>query len=171
MGYLYNPANQSNQQLVDGFVIRKKEFRRIMKELAVTNFDCSAQHFLIEGQRGTGKTSLLLRVTIEIEQNDDFKNLLVVQFAEEQYNIFDLSRLWESTAEILEETEGFENISDEMDEHSEDDDYCQECFGFIERQLVKHNKRLVLLEIFSTDLLISNKKDCAISFTTAIIFN
>jgi TPR repeat protein len=145
MSYLYNPANQSYQQLLDGFVVRKKEFKRIMSDLTSADFDNSAQHYLIEGQRGTGKTSLLLRVRYEIERNADFEHLLVVQFAEEQYNIFDLCRLWESTAEALEDVAGFEGISDEMDQHNEDDDYRQECFGFIERQLVKHNKRLVLL--------------------------
>ncbi len=145
LSYLYNPANQSADALLASFVIRKKEFRRIASELSHADFDSSAQHFLIEGQRGTGKTSLLYRVKIEIERNETLAHLLVVQFAEEQYNIFDLCRLWESAAEILEDTNGFEGVSDEMDKDSEDDDYRLECFGILERELIRQNKRLVLL--------------------------
>jgi len=90
MGYLYNPANQTPEELIESFVIRKKEFRKIFSELKNTDLSSSAQHFLIEGQRGTGKTSLLLRLKYEIESNNECSNLIAVQFAEEQYNIFDL---------------------------------------------------------------------------------
>ena len=145
MGYLYNPANQSPEELIENFVIRKKEFRKIFSELRNTDLNCSAQHFLIEGQRGTGKTSLLLRVKYEIENSKECSNLIAVQFAEEQYNIFDLCRLWENAAEILEETEGFENLSDELDKRNEEDDYAQECFALVEQYLIRNKKRLVLL--------------------------
>jgi len=143
--HIYNPANQSYEELLENFVIRKKEFKKIMREFKDVDFLASAQHFLVEGQRGTGKTSLLLRVRYEIENNPEYSNLLAVQFAEEQYNIFDLCRLWESTAEKLEEVEGFESLSDEMESVSEEDSYMVECFSLLDKKLKKEKKRLVLL--------------------------
>ena len=145
ISYLYNPSNQQPEELVKNFVIRKKEFRKILRELENADLNILAQHFLIEGQRGTGKTSLLLRLKYEIEAKKIFSDLVVVQFAEEQYNIFDLCRLWENVAEIIEELDGFENITHELDEENELDGYAQTCFGIIEKYLVKNNKRLVLL--------------------------
>ncbi|MBT7410204.1 MAG: hypothetical protein HN826_10925, partial [Methylococcales bacterium] len=139
ISYLYNPSNQQPEELVKNFVIRKKEFRKILRELENADLNILAQHFLIEGQRGTGKTSLLLRLKYEIEAKKIFSDLVVVQFAEEQYNIFDLCRLWENVAEIIEELDGFENITHELDEENELDGYAQTCFGIIEKYLVKNN--------------------------------
>jgi len=145
IAHIYNPANQSYEEILESFVIRKKEFRRILKEIQNVDFKSSAQHFLIEGQRGTGKTSLLLRTKYEIEENEEYSDLLAVQFAEEQYNIFDLCRLWESTAEKLEEIKGFESLSEKLEEISDNDDYINECFNTLESYLIKNKKRLVLL--------------------------
>ncbi len=146
IAHIYNPSNQSFEEVLENFVIRKSEFNKILRDLKNTDFKSLAQHFLIEGQRGTGKTSLLLRTRYEIENNKELsKSLIAVQFAEEQYNIFDLSRLWESAAEKLEETEGFETLSDELDDRSEDENYIEECFGILEKYLLKNKKRLVLL--------------------------
>ena len=146
LSYIYNPANQSTQEIFENFVIRTKELNKIVRELNKTNLNIGAQHFLIEGQRGTGKTSLLLRLKYEIKNNKKlFTNLIPIQFAEEQYNIFDLCRLWESTADKLEDIEGFENLIDELEEVYDDDNYQDECFNIFERYLIKNNKRLVLL--------------------------
>ena len=142
---LYNPSNQSYEESVESFVIRKNEFNRILRKIKDVDFNSLAQHFLIEGQRGTGKTSLLLRLKYELEHDNSLSNLIAVQFAEEQYSIFDLCRLWENTAEYLEELEGFENLSDELDSMNQDENYSQECFGILEKYLIKNEKRLVLL--------------------------
>jgi TPR repeat protein len=142
---IYNPLNQSYEELLENFVIRKKEFGKIIRELKSSNINFAAQHFLIEGQRGTGKTSLLLRLKYEISHDDSLSNLVAVQFSEEQYSIFDLCRLWESTAEMLEEVEGFETLSNELDSMNADKNYSQECFNILEKYLIKNGKRLVLL--------------------------
>jgi len=142
---IYNPLNQSYEELLTNFVIRKKEFNKIRKELKVLNEGSSIQHFLIEGQRGTGKTTLLLRLRYEIENNKEFSHLVAVQFGEEQYGIYDLCRVWENVAEILEDIEGFETLSDELDKRNEDKDYSTECFSIVEKYLKKNNKRLVLM--------------------------
>lgn len=141
---LYNPLNQSYEELLSSFVIRKKEFRKIRKELEVPMDDSSIQHFLVEGQRGTGKTTLLLRLRYDIENNKDLSHLVPVQFGEEQYGVYDLCRLWEKAAEILDDVDGFESLADKLDELSEGKDYKKDCFDTFELFLKKNNKRLVL---------------------------
>ena len=145
LSHIYNPANQTDEQLLNGFVIRSKPFQKIQRELEASTLGSPSQHFLIEAQRGMGKTTLLLRLRIEIEQNPKLSHLLAVQFAEEQYGVFNLCQLWEHVAEALEETIGFESLVDELDAAAEWEDYSQECFYIVEKHLKQNNKQLVLL--------------------------
>ena len=145
MGFVYNPDNQDDQELRDRFVIRTKEFERIIRDLKNSATSTSAQQFLLEGQRGTGKTSLLLRIKLEVISEESLSHLLPVQFAEEQYGIFNLCGLWEKVAEELEETEGFESLLDTLDEQAGETDYELQCFDTLEHYLIKHDKKLLLL--------------------------
>jgi TPR repeat protein len=145
MGFVYNPTNQSDQELRDRFVIRLKEFKRIIRELKRSTTNIASQNYLLEGQRGTGKTSMLLRIQSEVLSHPDLAHLLPVRFAEEQYGIFNLCGLWEKVAEELEDTEGFESLLESLEEHVEASDYEQQCFDTLEHYLVKQNKKLLLL--------------------------
>jgi hypothetical protein len=146
ISHIYNPQNQSDQELLENFVIRIKEFNKIMRSLKTGDLESLAQHFLIEGQRGSGKTTLLFRLRYEIEQNAELHDHLIpIQFGEEQYGIFDLCRIWESGAEYLEEIEGFESLSDALDGISQSPDYTTECFKLFERYLIQNNKRALFL--------------------------
>ncbi len=94
IAHIYNPLNQDKQALVDSFVIRKREFERIFKEIETSELNQVSQNFIIQGQRGTGKTTLLARIKYAIEDDTSLDHLIAVQFSEEQYNIFSLNRLW-----------------------------------------------------------------------------
>ena len=145
MGFLYNPDNQNDQELRDRFVIRTKEFERIIRDLKSSVSNTSAQQYLLLGQRGTGKTSLLLRIKSEILSEKTLSHLLPVRFAEEQYGIFNLCGLWEKVAEELEEIAGFESLLDTLDAQSDETDYELQCFETLEGYLIKQNKKLLLL--------------------------
>ncbi|HIQ14367.1 MAG TPA: hypothetical protein EYH38_02185, partial [Leucothrix sp.] len=150
LAHVYNPANQSDQQLLDGFIMRGKTFEKIINSLQASATSTPAQHFLIEAQRGMGKTSLLLRLKIEIQRDPKLSHLLAVQLAEEQYGIFNLCQLWEHISEELEnitglDNNGFETLVDELDNAAEQSDYAQECFNILEKHLKQNNKQLVLL--------------------------
>ncbi len=148
ISHLYTPENQTKEELIENFVIRNKEFKRIYKDIQGTPLDESPQHYLIEGQRGTGKTSLMLRIRYEIEnqskKNDGNTHLLPVQLPEEQYGVFDLCRLWEHIADYLHEEPDFENLADELDKQAEQKDYPNSCFNTLDDFLVRNNKRLIL---------------------------
>ena len=145
MGFVYNPDNQDDQELRDRFVIRTKEFERIIRDLKSSVSNTSAQQYLLLGQRGTGKTSLLLRIRSEVLSDKALSHLLPVRFAEEQYGIFNLCGLWEKIAEELEEIEGFETLLDTLDDQSGETDYELQCFETLENYLIKQDKKLLLL--------------------------
>ncbi|MDM8565237.1 tetratricopeptide repeat protein [Candidatus Halobeggiatoa sp. HSG11] len=99
---LYNPHSQSKQELIDNFVVRHKLFKKLFRAIKQTDMQHPPQHFLIEGQRGMGKTTLLLRLSYEIENDAELGWLVPVVLAEEAYyGIMDLAGLWEQVGELL----------------------------------------------------------------------
>ncbi|MBW9146726.1 ATP-binding protein [Clostridium sp. CM027] len=143
----YNPNNLSHQELVDRFVIRKKEFQKIFKDIKNSDMKYPEQHYIIEGQRGYGKTTLLKRIYFEIKGDKQLKaKFIPVIFPEEQYSIRRLFKLWEVTAANLEmENDEFVGLYDEMDKYAEVEDYEDICFKILEQKLKEKNKKLILL--------------------------
>ena len=60
---LYNPHEQTKEQLIESFVVRCKLFQQLFQEIKTADMTYPQQHFLIEGQRESGKTTLLLRLS------------------------------------------------------------------------------------------------------------
>ena len=144
---LYNPNNLSQQELVARFVIRKKEFEKIFKDIKNSDMKYPEQNYIIEAQSGYGKTTLLKRLYFEIKGDKELSaRVIPVIFPEEQYNIRRLFKLWEVTSEHLElENDEFIGLYDEMDKYSEEEDYEDICFRILERKLKEKNKKLILL--------------------------
>ncbi|MBZ9685468.1 hypothetical protein G9F72_003760 [Clostridium estertheticum] len=144
---LYNPNNLTREELVDRFVIRKKEFQKIYKDIVDSDMKYPEQHYIIEAQRGYGKTTLLKRLYFEIKRYSELKaRLIPVILPEEQYNIRRLFKLWEVTAQHLEmESDEFIGLYDEMDKYSKQDDYEDICFKILEGKLQEKNRKLILL--------------------------
>ena len=143
ISYLYNPANQTPQEIKDNFVVRGAEFRRILRDIKNTQEDETPQNFLIIAQRGMGKTTLLLRLQYEIKNDSSLSHLIPIQLSEEQYNIFSLCNLWEAVADELEEIESFKGIAEQLQSSIESD--IENCFEVIRDALVQNRKRIVLL--------------------------
>ena len=74
---LYNPANISEKDLVENFVIRKEEFNSIFKDILADDMKSPPQHYLIQAQRGNGKTTLLLRLYYEVKRNEKLNKWLI----------------------------------------------------------------------------------------------
>ena len=49
VAHIYNPDNQTKAQLIDGFVVRLKQFKRVYKELSTDTMQHAEQHILLEG--------------------------------------------------------------------------------------------------------------------------
>ncbi|GAK54770.1 ATPase [Candidatus Vecturithrix granuli] len=128
---LYNPHEQSQQQLIESFVARQDLFQNLYQAIKAFDPDQPGQHFLIEGQRGTGKTTLLLRLSYAIEQDAELRRWLIpLVFKEEAYyGIRRLFHLWENVMRELEDKEKnfaglFEQLSTAYDERIAYEQFC-----------------------------------------------
>ena len=65
---LYNPHEQNREHLIEHFAVRRETFTELYHDLKTADMTPPIQHYLIEGQRGTGKTTLLLRLSYELEK-------------------------------------------------------------------------------------------------------
>ena len=101
---IYNPANQTPNELIENFVVRTKIFKEIFNDIKNSEMKHPEQHYIIQGVRGQGKTTLMLRIAYEINNDIELrKRIIPIVFNEEQYNISRLFKLWEAIAEYLEE--------------------------------------------------------------------
>ena len=143
----YNPGNQTPQELIDGFVIRKKEFEALFRDIQNDSMKHPAQHAIIQGRRGSGKTTFLLRLCYEVQRDTALSSWLVpIAFSEEQYSIRTLYKLWEHIAIALEnEHEEFADLPDAMEAKIDAPDYEEICFNLLTASLHEHKKKLLLL--------------------------
>ena len=90
----YNPGFLSDDELVASFCIRTSEFESIIEMLR----DCtgnSNSHQIVIGPRGSGKTSLLLRVAAEVRRDADLaQGFFPIVFAEESYEVGTAGEFW-----------------------------------------------------------------------------
>ncbi|MCP4696543.1 MAG: hypothetical protein GY862_06810, partial [Gammaproteobacteria bacterium] len=143
---LYNPHEQSKEELISSFVVRHKTFKKLFQEIKEADMVHPEQHYLIEGQRGMGKTTLLLRLNYEIENDPELNSWLVpvVLPEEAHYGIHHLVRLWESVAESLEDR-GFAGLAEQMNHaYDENTDYEALCFDLLIQALERRKKKIIL---------------------------
>ena len=100
----YNPGFLSDDELVESFCVRTSEFESIVETLS-ENTGNSNQHLIVIGPRGSGKTSLLLRVAIEARRNPDLSSrIFPITFAEESYEVSTCGEFWlESLSRLTEQ--------------------------------------------------------------------
>ncbi|MGB0431025.1 MAG: tetratricopeptide repeat protein [Bacteroidia bacterium] len=152
---IYNPQNQTEEQVKDNFVVRTKEFKELFRAIEKAKMNKPEQHYLIQGQRGMGKTTLLMRLSVEVKNHEKLNKWLIpVLFSEEQYSIRKLYKLWEQIAIHLEDNdEAFTGLFDEMDEQIDEEDYEEICLELLIDRLKKEKKKLLLLMDNFGDLL------------------
>jgi len=142
---IYNPAQQTAQALIDNFVVRTELFKDIFQDIKTSEMRHPEQHYIIQGTRGQGKTTLMLRIAYEIKNDPALcKRLIPIVFNEEQYNISRLFKLWESIAEDLKESGNNLTLYDRMQALAYDDDYERGCFELLENALIADKKKLVV---------------------------
>jgi tetratricopeptide (TPR) repeat protein len=92
---VYNPAILSDEDFIAGFVAREDVLNRLLERLRETSAARLAKQFLILGQRGMGKTSLLKRLALSVRADAALNDVLLpLTFREEQYNIHNLNIFW-----------------------------------------------------------------------------
>ena len=90
----YNPGFLSDDELVASFCVRTHEFESLVEALRGCTGD-SNQHQIVIGPRGSGKTSLLLRVAAEVRRDADLAaGFFPIVFAEESYEVGTAGEFW-----------------------------------------------------------------------------
>ena len=97
----YNPHQQGDAEVIAGFIARKPLLARLIAELDRLTPTSRAQQHLVLGQRGLGKTTLLLRLAAELRLPSFASRFLPLTFAEEQYNVDRLSKFWLNCLDAL----------------------------------------------------------------------
>lgn len=146
--FKYTPDEMSEDDFLKRFVVRLEIFQEIFDDIKSSDYSIPNQHYIIIGQRGQGKTSLLRKIQIEVKNDEKLSNfLLPIKFAEEQYQIRSLSRFWEEIADYLQSLypDIFPTILDNMEEHFDDEDYELKAFLYLESSIKKSDKKLLLL--------------------------
>ena len=95
----FNPGTlQSDQEVVDQFVVRNRELDSVLEILHGNIESPSCQHVMVVAPRGRGKTMLLARAAAELRTKGKFSRfLLPVRFMEESHEIFDVADFWLET--------------------------------------------------------------------------
>ena len=100
----YNPNLLSESDLIRGFVARRPLLDDLLDDLRRAGRDGSAQHHLLLGQRGLGKTTLLRRLAIAVRDDAALASIwLPLGFPEEQYNVGRLADFWLNCVDALSE--------------------------------------------------------------------
>ena len=90
----YNPGFLSDDELVASFCVRTHEFESLVEALRGCTGG-SNQHQIVIGPRGSGKTSLLLRVAAEVRRDTDLAaGFFPIVFAEESYEVGTAGEFW-----------------------------------------------------------------------------
>ena len=147
---LFNPHQLSREELLRHFVVRIQDFDRIFRDIQTTDMLRPEQHLLIVGQRGMGKTTLLLRLKYAVEADSALQTWLIpLVFPEELYGVNDLGGLWETIAlDLADKHPGFQGLYDQMKAipFSDPGEYERHGFDLISEALRQSGKKLILLD-------------------------
>lgn len=165
---LYNPHLHEKNELISLFVVRQDLLQLLLEDLRATASGQTAQHHLILGQRGMGKTMLLRRLGFAIEEDPVLgRNWLPLSFPEEQYNIARLSDFWLNCTDALSdllETRGQHAEAERLDEEAEalrrfeEDRRAREALALLVGAAKRIERRLVLL-VDNVDLVFDRIKE------------
>jgi len=180
---IFNPHRLSDADLERTFIARQQTFSDLIGDITAEATDSHPQHHLIVGQRGMGKTTLLLRIALELRRNPNRKRFVPLAFPEDQHVEVDrLSKFWlnclDALADTLEqeggqdaEVERIDHAVQEMGRHGADEETLEvdsrEAFAAAWQRLGR--RPVLLLDNFSLLLARLRDHDYALRgfFTTA----
>ena len=148
----YNPGFLTDGELVASFCVRMVEFESIVEMLRECT-GSSNPHQIVIGPRGSGKTSLLLRVAAEVRRDAGLSSAFFpVVFAEESYEVANAGEFWLEClfrlADQAPHREGgpdlrltFEHLRTIRDDRT----LGERCMGVLQDFSDRESKRLVLM--------------------------
>ena len=148
----YNPGFLSDDALVATFCVRTREFTSLIEVLRTCSGNANA-HQIVIGPRGSGKTSLLLRVAAEIRRSSDLSSCFFpIVFAEESYEVSSAGEFWlECLSRLADQTTNGKGNPDlhrareELRAIRDDRLLGDRCLGRLQEFSDREGKRLVLI--------------------------
>lgn len=142
----FQAANLTDAEIRESFIVRQREFDRVMAEVRRDKMKGSIQHYIFVGQRGSGKSTLLRRIEAEINTEPELnKRLVAVNLSEEQAGIYRLHDLWDKVCQALSQ-KGLEVNEPDWNDYREDlPGYSAKLYEALQEALKNSNKKLVLL--------------------------
>ena len=147
-----NPGFLTDDELVASFCVRTGEFESIVEMLR----ECTGSanpHQIVIGPRGSGKTSLLLRVAVEVQRDIELRSgFFPIVFAEESYEVSTAGEFWLVCLSRL--ADQVPHKEDAPDLHRTYEDLCtiqddqilaERCLGALLDFSDREGKRLVLM--------------------------
>ena len=90
----YNPSFLPDQALIDSFCVRLAELESLLETLRETKGDSNV-HRLVIGPRGSGKTTLVLRIVAEVRRNPGLSaRFFPLVLPEEHYEVSTCGEFW-----------------------------------------------------------------------------
>lgn len=84
LGGIYNPQAMPEGEFLARYSVRIALTQKLLEAILATGPEDDPQHFVIQGQRGQGKASLLRRLYLALRDNAETRDwLLPVLFQEE----------------------------------------------------------------------------------------
>lgn len=144
--YLFNPLQKDPKTLKAEFVVRTAIFEQIFTDIQADTMQKPPQHYMLLGQRGMGKTTMLLRLKYAIEDDENLnKWLLPIVFNEEQYSMPDLASFFEHIAKLLaEDHPAYEKLLESMRVHEFEDDYEQKSYEILVEFLKENQQKIIV---------------------------
>ncbi len=148
----YNPGFLTDDELVASYCVRTTEFEMLIEVLR----ECtgpSNPHQIVIGPRGSGKTSLLLRVAAEVHRDAALKSrCFPVVFSEESYEVATAGEFWlecltnlAAQAPHREEAPDLHRTVGELRAIRDDRALADRCLGALLDFADRGDKRLLLL--------------------------
>lgn len=155
-----NTGNKSKSTIIDSFVVRTSEFDHIRESLRNVQSNKDVKNVIIIGQRGAGKTTLMHRLNYGIVDDKKLsKVFLPVMFSEEQYNLSDLTNLWETIAIGIEDNYYNEGLMTKIDSIIESENNYEELVFEYLKDFLNKKKKVAILFIENINFFLKKLSD------------
>ena len=148
----YNPGFLTDDELVASYCVRTTEFELLVEVLRECTGD-SNPHQIVIGPRGSGKTSLLLRVVAEVGRDAALESrVFPIVFAEESYEVATAGEFWlecltnlATQAPRREQAPDLQRTVEELRAIRDDLALADRCLGALLDFADREDKRLLLV--------------------------
>ena len=143
---LHNPALRDREEVAHGVLLREELFGELVCQLRQQPPGPSLRHLLLIGQRGMGKTTLLLRLDCLLREDPELsRRWIPVLLPEEQYGIGNLADLWLETLRTLDEGAPDPQAEALLRAGLNEDGLAEEAFQLLAARCDRAGRQLVLL--------------------------